>query len=1076
MDPGAIIKDQYKVVEHIGRGGMADVWSARDVRLRRMVAIKTIARGLSADIDPVALFEKEAQTIAGMEHPHILPIYDFGDYEGSLYIVMRFVTGGSLEQVLRQGPMPLAEVLKMGEAIARALDYAHENNIIHLDLKPPNILLGSGQTPYLADFGLATVLDVEGRARNPGSGTLLYMAPEQIVAETIDRRADTYAFAIMLFHMLTGQLPFEGEIPLALAQMQFGRTLPEVDSLNPALPYALSDVLRRGTAQNPADRPATLLEMIDTLREIVSPAATLEVWAGEPGLEDEVPAADLSPAAQDRVSAGDAELLEAVDLYTRARYQWAGGQGRFLLGVSHFMLMSGYYQNAAEYDLPLDDAGREMLLRGALEYDFETEVWWALLNDESRRRVCFHALRSLNTPARIRAMYRLETLPDDPATPQIPRLVSQALEIEQDSAARIAALKVLTVRARLLKPRQKVQIQSAYQGRLLTSMTRLGIQILPPSVWQEAVYSPEIDLLIAENALDTEADDVAEAAARAIGQMRSLTAVRHIAAEQRRSRAGSLQALALIRDEAPALPDVVSRQGRSYAWLTNTARRLLAQPLETILRFVLVLLGGWIGMGELVYVTFRSQALFAPQRWGNAIAIGLVFGLFVALTALLADEFSRRLDRFWQWWMRLLVFGLAGYLMGTLTYGAFTWLYLQYVPDWGIMRLAGFALAAGFVLSPLLRLPAPAAVLLTTALAFLPVFALYRNFYFGQYFSVTPLAPIGLLFGVLVGWRTRQQARPGALLALPLPGGVRHALSAAGGLLWATGTWALFALLFSRFLEGGALTWDGVLALFLLNTSVGALVAYFVSGPRLLTFVLAGLAAGLAYELTAGWWLYTAPALPGLLDRLQFFLASGGWQLYTSAYVPPAVFGWPVSLVAGVPFAPLPGTPIFYLDPPQLRLNMVFTVGVPLLLTIALGANFMGLVRGWLAFIGRPLLLKERPAWLSALLVLTLFVTALMSVLALFSLHVSVPWALGWSLWAFWMFVMALATWRFARWGGRGLAAGAVLLLVGGFLADALDIVAALNAGLLPGLAQMQVIPLHPGYVPGSESLARALT
>src|SRR5262249_9801711 len=146
------------------------------------------------DVDPVALFEKEAQTIAQMEHPHILPIYDFGDYEGSLYIVMRFVTGGSLEDRLRQGTMSPAEVLKMGESVASALDYAHENNIIHLDLKPPNILLGSGQTPYLADFGLATVLDMEGRARNPGSGTLLYMAPEQLVAETIDRRADIYSF------------------------------------------------------------------------------------------------------------------------------------------------------------------------------------------------------------------------------------------------------------------------------------------------------------------------------------------------------------------------------------------------------------------------------------------------------------------------------------------------------------------------------------------------------------------------------------------------------------------------------------------------------------------------------------------------------------------------------------------------------------------------------------------------------------------------------------------------------------------------------------------------------------------
>ena len=217
MDVGVVIS-HYQVIEHIGRGGMADVWSARDQRLNRMVAIKTIAHGLSSDVDPVRLFEREAQTIAQMEHPHILPIYDFGEFEGQLYIVMRYVTGGSLEDVLERGPLPVADALRMGDAISQALDHAHSNKVIHLDLKPPNILLDSNQAPYLADFGLATVLDPEGRAHNPGSGTLLYMAPEQLTAELIDHRADIYSFSIMLFHMFTGQLPFDATVPLALTR------------------------------------------------------------------------------------------------------------------------------------------------------------------------------------------------------------------------------------------------------------------------------------------------------------------------------------------------------------------------------------------------------------------------------------------------------------------------------------------------------------------------------------------------------------------------------------------------------------------------------------------------------------------------------------------------------------------------------------------------------------------------------------------------------------------------------------------------------------------------------------------
>src|SRR5690606_31121311 len=199
----------YRIVEHIGRGGMADVWSARDRRLNRTVAVKTMVRDLSHDLDPVRLFEREAKTIAALEHPHILPIYDFGDYDSQLYIVMRYVSGGSLEDLVDEGALTLEDVLRLARAIAQPREYAHSNNVVHLDLKPSNILTDSNNSPYLADFGLAAVLGPEGRAANPGSGTLLYMAPEQLTSDVLDHRADIYSFSVMLFHMLTGQLPFD---------------------------------------------------------------------------------------------------------------------------------------------------------------------------------------------------------------------------------------------------------------------------------------------------------------------------------------------------------------------------------------------------------------------------------------------------------------------------------------------------------------------------------------------------------------------------------------------------------------------------------------------------------------------------------------------------------------------------------------------------------------------------------------------------------------------------------------------------------------------------------------------------
>ncbi|NOG52585.1 MAG: serine/threonine protein kinase [Chloroflexi bacterium] len=247
MDIGDVINKSYQVVEHIGRGGMADVWSARDSKLNRMVAVKTILHGLSPDSDPLGMFKREAQTIAALEHPHILPVYDFGEYQNSLFIVMRYVSGGSLAAWMERSKLPIDEAMRVLAAVAQALDYAHGRNVIHLDLKPQNILLDTHLSPYLGDFGLATALDVSGRAQNPGSGTLLYMAPEQLTSDTLDKRADIYSFAIMAFHILNGRLPFDGASPMVMKQLQLQSEL----AGNPA-PVADGD---HGAAQERLARP-----------------------------------------------------------------------------------------------------------------------------------------------------------------------------------------------------------------------------------------------------------------------------------------------------------------------------------------------------------------------------------------------------------------------------------------------------------------------------------------------------------------------------------------------------------------------------------------------------------------------------------------------------------------------------------------------------------------------------------------------------------------------------------------------------------------------------------------------------
>ncbi len=716
----------YRIVEHIGRGGMADVWSARDRRLNRTVAVKTMVRDLSHDLDPVRLFEREAKTIAALEHPHILPIYDFGDYDSQLYIVMRYVSGGSLEDLVDEGALTLEDVLRLARAIAQALEYAHSNNVVHLDLKPSNILMDSNNSPYLADFGLAAVLGPEGRAANPGSGTLLYMAPEQLTSDVLDHRADIYSFSVMLFHMLTGQLPFDATTPLALKQIQFQQGLPELELVSPNLPPALTDVLRMGTALDPAQRPQRVIDLLREFEQVLTTTVAVAMPQGTAISPDLLETqTDLSDMITQPASGPEAQARrEAQDIYNRARRAWAYGQGRFLLGVTHYMLISDYYMAADRYGLEVDEAGLQMLLRGALEYDHEIDYWWNKLSDESRRWVALHTVRSESVPARIRAIERLALLPDADV-PVIPKTVAQALQNELNEAAQLAALRTLEARARLGGQNMSINVEGKSRTTQVVNRIKSQLELGRPSVWRDVVFSPEIDGLLAETALTAEHPAVAELAARVIGRINSLAAICEIAAKQRAGQKGALRALALVRDEAPSLPPVVSRQARLYAWLANTWRRLSDDSIKTVRRFLLALLGAFLGIGMNTYFTFRSEEIFAPARWKVTVSVGLICAVLVGFLVLLADEFPRRLTGFWPWWARFLLSAGLGLFAGTVVWAGYTYLYLEYPPE-PVVVFAGAGLALGFVASAVFHLPGLAAFLLTAVATYVPLYISYE--------------------------------------------------------------------------------------------------------------------------------------------------------------------------------------------------------------------------------------------------------------------------------------------------------------------------------------------------------------
>jgi len=249
-------RGQYQIRSVLGKGGMATVYLARQASMERDVAIKVMAPELADDEQFVARFEHEAQLIARLQHPHILPVIDFGREGKHIYIVMQLVRGGSLDDRLSREPLPLPLAGRMLSQIASALTFAHEQGIVHRDLKPNNVLLDERDNAYLTDFGIAKMLAGTTKLTATGNvlGTPAYMAPEQWRGDPLDARTDIYALGIMLYEMVLGQLPFQGDTPYTLMYKHFNDPPPPPREKNPALDPRVEAVILRALAKNPDDR------------------------------------------------------------------------------------------------------------------------------------------------------------------------------------------------------------------------------------------------------------------------------------------------------------------------------------------------------------------------------------------------------------------------------------------------------------------------------------------------------------------------------------------------------------------------------------------------------------------------------------------------------------------------------------------------------------------------------------------------------------------------------------------------------------------------------------------------------
>jgi len=295
IQPGQMI-GAYRIVSQIGQGGMATVYKAYHAAMDRYVAVKVLPRQFAESAEFIGRFQQEARTIANLEHPHILPVYDYGESGGITYFVMRFLDTGTLKDRIKIGAMPLSETDRIFTQLAEALGYAHDRGVIHRDMKPSNVLVDARGGVFLTDFGIAKLMEGAAHFTATGSitGTPAYMSPEQAQGDKIDLRSDIYSLGIVLYEMITGRVPFEAETPLAVILKQLQAPLPPPSSLVPDISPDIERVLLKALAKDRNDRYPTCGELLEAWKLAISASDT--VRAARPAVSPEATMAAPPPA------------------------------------------------------------------------------------------------------------------------------------------------------------------------------------------------------------------------------------------------------------------------------------------------------------------------------------------------------------------------------------------------------------------------------------------------------------------------------------------------------------------------------------------------------------------------------------------------------------------------------------------------------------------------------------------------------------------------------------------------------------------------------------------------------------
>ena len=265
------VDGRYRLVSRLGSGGMADVWCAEDLQLGRKVALKLLHERFAEDAQFVERFRREASSAAGLQHPNVVAVYDRGEWEGTYYIAMEYLEGRSLKEVVTQeAPLDPDRAIELTIQVLRAARFAHKRGIIHRDLKPHNVIIDSEGRAKVTDFGIAKAGASDMTQTGSIMGTAQYLSPEQAQGHAVSAQSDLYSVGIVLYELLTGRIPFEGDSPVTIALKQVSETPEPPSRLNPAVGPELEFVVLRALAKDPAERYGDAEEFIAALEAVRS--------------------------------------------------------------------------------------------------------------------------------------------------------------------------------------------------------------------------------------------------------------------------------------------------------------------------------------------------------------------------------------------------------------------------------------------------------------------------------------------------------------------------------------------------------------------------------------------------------------------------------------------------------------------------------------------------------------------------------------------------------------------------------------------------------------------------------------